>query len=230
LDRPAAIPGNQSLQRLVDYYDAAASTFDVNYGRVAGATTSDDLQYNSEREMVENTVRRFGGGEMVDLGAGTGYWLPMYAPNVSRAVLIEPSAEMRRAIRARIESLHMHDLVSVVAGSHLDLPQGRFDSALISGVLGHYVETDRANILRCTASALRPGGAVLVVDSVWNERASRLLPGRTGYATRSLAGGEREVFKHYFTVAEARATFVGTQFNLDTIVIGRYFWLAQGTT
>lgn len=219
---------NARTSELAKFYDSAASSFDRAYQR-ADVQSDSDLMYNRERDDVENTISRFGRGRMLDLGAGTGYWLTHYLPNVDSVVLVEPSANMRKMILARDLLLESRRVIEVRDGSHDSLGSNEFDAVLLSGVLGHFDEPERDEILQRVCNSMRPGGDLLIVDSMWNQRAERLLPERTGYAPRQVEGQSLSVYKHYFLSQEiedlvARTTLLATQ-----VECGEYFWRLLAT-
>jgi SAM-dependent methyltransferase len=113
------------------------------------------------------------GRTIVDLGCGSGFWLPVYAARAGRVIGIEPdrallaAAERRTDGQPRVESL---------AGSaeHIPLPDGSAD--VIHARFAYFfppgTEAGLAEVLR----VLRPGGALIVVDNDyrWGEFATLL--------------------------------------------------------
>jgi SAM-dependent methyltransferase len=122
---------------------------------------------------------------IVDLGCGSGYWLPVYAAAARRAVGVEPDQVLLAAAARRIAGLPAAEVLSGSA-EHIPLPDdcadvvhARFAYFFPSGTDAEVPGSARrdntaglAEVLR----VLRPGGRLVVVDNDyrWGEF-SRLL-------------------------------------------------------
>lgn len=213
---------------VASFYDLAADTFDLQISRSNGATKA-ERTYDHERQRSEDIVSGFGRGRLVDVGAGTGYWLPYYVANVDAVVALEPSLGMRRKLRERLRSIRRSAPVKIVAADHRAIIGPDFDTALIAHVLGHHDPAGWEHVIATVSQGLRPGGEMLVIDSVWNSTAARLHPERVGYAKRTLSTGSRSVFKHYFTRDELVELTKSAPVRTIDLTIGEYFWWWRGT-
>jgi SAM-dependent methyltransferase/uncharacterized membrane protein YphA (DoxX/SURF4 family) len=107
------------------------------------------------------------GMTVVDIGAGTGYFLARLSRAVGEggAVIgtdIEP--DMVRFMKERAEREQLGNVTAVVAPTDdVGVPPGSADRALIAVVWHHL--SDRERYARNLARALRPGGRVVIVDS-----------------------------------------------------------------
>lgn len=116
------------------------------------------------------------GKVVVDLGCGTGFWLPRYASEAAAVIGIEPHPALRAAAANRVSDLRN---VEVAAGSaeHTGLPDRCADvvHARFVYFFGPGREAGLAEVLRI----LRPGGALVVVDNDyrWGEFAQLLRAG-----------------------------------------------------
>ncbi|MCB1017639.1 MAG: class I SAM-dependent methyltransferase [Acidimicrobiales bacterium] len=134
---------------LVDYEASAAA---YRRGRELG-----DEQSARWREVVRAHLPEAPRGRVVDAGAGTGAFLPMWrALTPGPLVAVEPSPAMRAQAAGRDAA------DAVVAGTLAALPLARaaVDVVWVSAVLHHV--PDRAAALAEVARALRPGGRLLV--------------------------------------------------------------------
>jgi ubiquinone/menaquinone biosynthesis C-methylase UbiE len=102
------------------------------------------------------------GRTVVDLGCGTGFWLPTYAESARDVIGVEPDPQLREAAATRIDSLRN---TRVVAGSaeHLPLPESSVDviHARFAYFFGPGADAGLAEATR----VLRPGGSLVVIDN-----------------------------------------------------------------
>jgi SAM-dependent methyltransferase len=127
--------------------------------------------YELENEAVDRSghvlaamrhLAPWAGQTVVDLGCGTGYWLPRYAADAARVIGIEPDPALRSVAVARACSLPAAD---VLAGSaeRIPLPDGSVDvlHARFAYFFPPGSEAGLAEVLR----VLRPGGHLIAVDN-----------------------------------------------------------------
>ncbi|MBL8589840.1 MAG: metalloregulator ArsR/SmtB family transcription factor [Methylobacteriaceae bacterium] len=126
---------------------------------------------------------------LLDLGAGSGRMLELFAGRAGRAVGVDQSPAMLAVARAHLERAGLRG-VQLRQGDLYALPVERdgYDVVIIHQVL-HYLD-DPARALREAARALRPGGRLLVVDfaphgleALRDEHAHR----RLGFAPQEIA-------------------------------------------
>ena len=100
---------------------------------------------------------------LADLGAGTGFMLPVLAPHVARIIAVEPVPAMLNAARARVRQQKLVN-VELRQGSLEKLPidSASVDIALLALVL-HYT-IDPTIPLREVRRCLKPGGIILIID------------------------------------------------------------------
>jgi SAM-dependent methyltransferase len=113
------------------------------------------------------------GRTIVDLGCGTGFWLAEYAGEAGRVIGIEPDPALRAKAEAAAAALPG---VEVVAGSaeHLGLPAASVD--VVHARFAYFFPPNGDKGLTEVLRALRPGGALVVVDNDyrWGEFATLL--------------------------------------------------------
>jgi SAM-dependent methyltransferase len=151
----------------------------------------------------------FGGRDLVDLGCGTGYWLPSYA--AARQVIgIEPDPTLLTAAEERVTGLAN---VHVLAGSaeHLPLPEASADvvHARFAYFFGPGADAGLAEVMR----VLRPGGHLVVIDNDYRhgEFADILR-----HATEGNAGFDPAAIDRWWAERGARRADVLSEWRFET--------------
>lgn len=129
------------------------------YDRVMAKTEAACLQA-WRRKLLEQA-----GGDVLELGAGTGANIGFYPDSVTRLVLSEPDRHMRRFLQAKAGDLHL-DNVSIVDGSaeRIEADDASFDSVVTTLVCCSV--TSLAGCLDEAMRVLRPGGQLLFLEHV----------------------------------------------------------------
>jgi SAM-dependent methyltransferase len=114
------------------------------------------------------------GRTIVDLGCGTGYWLPRYAADAGRAIGIEPDPDLRARAVSRVAPLAPRAEVLAGSAEHTGLPDGCAD--VVHARFAYFLEPGHDAGLAETLRVLRPGGSLVVVDNDhrWGEFAGLL--------------------------------------------------------
>src|SRR5450830_1518392 len=104
---------------------------------------------------------------VADLGCGTGAITQSLAPFVERVIAVDESGAMLAAARKRLHGIENVDIRNGRLEA-LPLADGEVDVALVFLVL-HYVN-DPARVISYAVCGLTPGGRLLVLDIVPNDR------------------------------------------------------------
>jgi len=100
---------------------------------------------------------------LVDLGAGTGRMLELFAPQADRAIGVDLSSAMLAVARGRLEETGARNVQLRQSDIYaLPIERGAADLAIMHQVLHYLDEPGRA--LREAARVLAPGGRLLIVD------------------------------------------------------------------
>jgi ubiquinone/menaquinone biosynthesis C-methylase UbiE len=103
-------------------------------------------------------------GSVLEIGAGTGATLPHYPDAVTRLVVCEPDAHMRRRLRARAAARPGQVEVADCPAQALRWPDDAFDAVVSSLVLCSVPE--QAAALAEIRRVLRPGGKLVFLEHV----------------------------------------------------------------
>lgn len=110
------------------------------------------------------------GRDVLDLGCGSGWWLPSYLPEARSVTGVEPDRSLLPLARDRHEAVPVHH----GSAEHVPLPAGSVDvvHARFAYFFPPGCDAGVAEVLR----VLRPGGALVVIDNDhrWGEFADLL--------------------------------------------------------
>ena len=165
LDPDDAVLAEDRL-RLAEVRHARAETA-ARYFAAHAAEWDDIRSLHVPEALVEDAMREAVGARpvrrLVDLGAGAGRMLEIFAPHAQRAIGVDLSSAMLAVARGRLEETGLNN-VQLRQGDMYALPVERnsTDLAIMHQVL-HYLD-DPARAIREAARILAPGGRLLVVD------------------------------------------------------------------
>ncbi|NLV79463.1 MAG: class I SAM-dependent methyltransferase [Rhodococcus sp.] len=112
--------------------------------------------YAALREAVD-----WAGRDVVDVGCGTGFHLPMFAADARSVVGVEPHPPLRAAARRRVAGVGS---VTVVDGSAAALPLPDSSVDLVHARTAYFFGPGCGAGITEAMRVLRPGGALAVVD------------------------------------------------------------------
>ncbi len=167
--RPAALAADQARRAFPDW------RFAPNIGNSPRIYEIENRALAQAGHVIDamRNLAPWTGRTIVDLGCGTGFWLTGYAAEASRVIGIEPDPALRAKAGARTAGLPG---VEVRAGSaeHLGLPAASAD--VVHARFAYFFPPNGDAGLTEVLRALRPGGALVVVDNDyrWGEFATLL--------------------------------------------------------
>ncbi|MBS8227282.1 class I SAM-dependent methyltransferase [Vannielia litorea] len=140
------------IESVSNSYKRWAPVYDSTFGAVTNAGRKRATSYVTER-----------GGDVLEVGVGTGLALPLYGPGV-RVTGIDFSPEMLAKAEKRVEEegLSRVEALRQMDARELDFPDDSFDYVSAMHVLSVVPEPER--VMREIARVLRPGGRVLIVN------------------------------------------------------------------
>jgi SAM-dependent methyltransferase len=139
----------------------------------SGNIAADQETYERENEAIERDGRLDAalreladpsGRDLLDVGAGTGFWLPRYASAASSVTGVEPDPELLPAAKGRVASIKN---VEIVAGSAEHLPMADATADIVHARFAYFFGPGADAGLKEVRRVLRPGGTFVAVDNDW---------------------------------------------------------------
>ena len=203
-------PAGRMAQSLVDWLDAGDPQLAADRARLAEARQAradnaaryfaahaaewDDIRtLHAPDALVERAILDAVGTaplhRLLDLGAGAGRMLELFAPQAAEAIGVDLSSAMLAAARGRLEETGARN-VQLRQGDIYAVPVERnsCDLAILHQVL-HYLD-DPGRALREAARTLSPGGRLLIVDFAPHEEEAlreKHAHRRLGFSTAEIA-------------------------------------------
>jgi|SRR5688572_30767729 len=205
--------------RMLAYYDERAPEYEEAYTRGTGTASIDDpTVFTTEIAELERVVRGFGRGHLLDLGCGTGYWLPFYVGNCSRITLFDQSERMLAECRLKFSRLGAGDRCSFVRGDVFEhqFPDCAHDSALVGFLFSHLSDEQEERVMRVLRRTLRDNARVLILESAWTDLRARFNQKAERQARRLNDGTEFFIYKRYISRADIAAW--GTKYGLTASI------------
>jgi demethylmenaquinone methyltransferase/2-methoxy-6-polyprenyl-1,4-benzoquinol methylase len=220
---------NSLIREMMSYYDERAREYDEVYeGR--GPAVRSPAVYGKDVKEISRMISAFGGERLIDIGCGTGFWLPFYARNCSSVTLVDQSSKMLLECKSRIETLGVEERCRLIQGDffEVDIAESSFDSACVGFFVSHLSPELERRFFGKLKRILSVGGSVMVVDSVWNEtlRGERA---RRGAQKRRLNDGRTfSIYKRYFDMDDIETMFEQYRIELMDCYVGKAFFAATG--
>ncbi|TQM79201.1 methyltransferase family protein [Saccharothrix saharensis] len=102
------------------------------------------------------------GRTVLDLGCGTGFWLPRYAVDAAGVIGVEPDPDLLALAREREVE---RGEVRHGSAEHIPLPDASVD--VVHARFAYFFPPDCEPGLAEVRRVLRPGGALVVIDNDW---------------------------------------------------------------
>lgn len=217
-----------------NYYRARAAEYDdwwFRRGRYDRGAAENNAWF-AEAEAVRQVVKSLGRfTRAVELACGTGLWTELLAGIADKLSALDASPEMLALARARVPASH-------VSWQEQDLfawqPQPEFDFAFAGFWLSHVPAEHLDEFLRKISAALRLGGRLFIVDSLYDSastaRDHRLGDRDQDWQSRRLDDGrEFRVVKVFLDPKMLAAALERHGFDAEVKTTGRFFIQAHGT-
>jgi SAM-dependent methyltransferase len=191
------------LTEQLDYYRARALEYDkwwLREGRFDRGPEA-NTRWFAEATELEHVLERFAPhGDVLELACGTGLWTRHLVGYADSVTAVDAAPEVLAINRARV----LDPRVRYVEADLFDwTPRSQYDACVFTFWLSHVPEERFAAFWAMVATALRPGGRVLFIDSARTERstaADHVLPeAEQETMTRRLDDGrEFQIVKRFY--------------------------------
>lgn len=144
------------------YYVAIADQFEHEwYG-----SREADKRYASDLQEMADAVDAFARGDLLEVGAGSGHWTIRSLNAGARVTVVEPSETMRSVTRRRLTSAGKTARLMLGRSEAIPLGDHKMDRCLMAFVLSHLDGATRDATFKEIARVVRPGGELLLMDSL----------------------------------------------------------------
>jgi SAM-dependent methyltransferase len=154
------------LQEQIAYYRARAGEYDDFWFRRGQHALPDDLKamWDADAAETEAWLRSMSpGGEVLEIACGTGLFTRHLLDGASSVTVVDSSTEMLKAHRHRLPDPRIsRQVVDVFTWTP---PRSTYDVAVFTYWLSHVPTEEFAAFWGRVATALKPGGLALFVDS-----------------------------------------------------------------
>jgi SAM-dependent methyltransferase len=224
---------NDAVAQQLHYYEARAGEYDdwwLRTGRYDRGKAANAAWF-AEVDELEAALERFDPrGRVLELACGTGLWTRHLVRVAEHVTAVDGAAEVLALNRARIEALGESDSVSFVQADLFawEPPRAAFDACVFAFWLSHVPEERFAAFWETVATALRPGGRVLVIDSARAERSKArdhtMAPEGSDTEWRRLDDGrEFEIIKRYYEPEGLRERLEQLGWSCEPRSTGEFF-------
>jgi SAM-dependent methyltransferase len=163
---------DRAITEQLDYYRARALEYDKWWNREGrfdrGAEANS--RWFAETSELEQVLQRFDPrGDVLELACGTGLWTRHLVGYADTLTALDAAPEVLAINRARVGD----DSVRYVQADLFDWsPDRRYDACVFAFWLSHVPHDRFAAFWEMVASALKPGGRVLFIDSARTENST----------------------------------------------------------
>lgn len=216
----------------IAYYRARADEYDEwwqrsnRYDHGAEATQ----RWWDEVVQVEHRLEAAGlAGDVLELACGTGWWTERLARSADRLTCIDAAPEVIAINRARIEAEGLPIPAYETADLFAWQPSKRFDAVFFSFWLSHVPEALFDRFWSTVATALKPGGRVVFIDSARVSASAVPAAVPDGIQRRELNDGRSfDIVKMFYKPQELRDKLLGLGWRCEVGGTDNYFIYGVG--
>ncbi|MFZ0090239.1 MAG: methyltransferase domain-containing protein [Solirubrobacteraceae bacterium] len=217
------------LAEQLDYYRARAGEYDtwwLRQGRFDRGP-EDNARWFAETEALERVLADFApGGEVLELACGTGLWTRRLVTHASRLTAVDAAPEVLAINRARVGDPSVRYIEADLFAWRPE--PGAYDACVFTFWLSHVPGDRWAAFWDTVASALKPAGRVLFMDSARTERSTAVdhrLPatGEDRMIRRLDDGREYRIVKRFYEPDRLTSDLAALGWDCRVQTTGEFF-------
>lgn len=216
-----------SQQELFIYYNERSLEFDQVYSGKGPAIPHQQL-YKKDSNKISNIISSFGKGHIIDIGCGTGYWLPFYANNCREITLVDASERMISECKRRSDKNGFSDKCHYVKGDFFDLDfqDHLFDSVVVGFFLSHLTKEMTNIFLKKVKQITAPNTQIFIIDALWNKLRQQYRKKESSQERFLNDGRKFLIYKKYFTKTDIHNMLKKSSLQLISFFRGNVFFAA----
>jgi 2-polyprenyl-3-methyl-5-hydroxy-6-metoxy-1,4-benzoquinol methylase len=226
---------DELLQQQIDYYRARAREYDewfLRQGRYDHGAEVNHRWFAEVAQVVDALDVFEPTGDVLELACGTGLWTQQLVRHAGRVTAVDAAAEVIAINRQRLGPDAPVEYVQADLFSWR--PSRQYDVVFFSFWLSHVPPERFDAFWDLVRSALKPGGRVFFVDSLYIEsstaRDHRLEGDDATAVTRRLNGGETfRIVKVFYRPAELEARLKARGWEIAVEATPNYFLYGLGS-
>lgn len=220
------------IRSQIDYYSARAPEYEDWFYRRGRYDRGAEHRaaWLSEMETARDALRALGPVQSaLELACGTGIWTEVLARMATKTLAIDASAEV---IALNQEKLAAAENVEYLQADLFNWrPESEYDLVVCAFWLSHVPPEQLERFLDAVAAALKPGGALFLVDSKLSETSTALdgpLKTVDGVVReRTLADGRSfQMVKVFYELDQIESELEKRGFSAKAYETGEFFWYA----
>lgn len=210
------------MESMNQYYNERAEEYDDFYEGNGPASINDPIAYKNDIQQVRKVIQEFSvKGAIIDIPAGTGFWMPAYYKNVNKIIFVDQAENMLTQSKQKASSLKILKKCEFIQGDvlNMDTIPGSAETAIVGFLISHFTKEQELVFFNMLKKSMSPNRMVLLIDSVWSEDRAKLRE-KDGIQSRKLNDGtEFQIYKKYFTKTEAES--IGENYGFKSTL--KYF-------
>jgi len=182
-----------------------------------------------ECDFIEREIKGDKSLKIIDIGCGTGFWMPYYAKNCSEITLVDQSRSMLVQCQKRVNELESDVRIHLLKGNFFEIRffSKIFDTTLIAFLISHLDEEHEQLFFKKLKRILKPRAEMLWIDGSWSRKRARYRQ-KEGFQERLLNdGSEFSIFKRYFEKSDVHNLLKRYSLALHSLYMGDIFFAAH---